>query len=117
MWFRPFHPFYGGLLSATIVGLVVGAIVSIGFRADVIETPSAHCQEWVGALSVSNTCPKGMFIELQSDDEGGHYIVCHCKQPINVTIQMSPSQVQSEPDHEPEPEIPEVFSSPKSIEL
>ena len=65
-----------------LVGLAVGSIVSIGFRADANETPPVR----------------------------------HCKQPTNVTIQMSPSQVQLEPE-EPEPQTPEVFSERKSIEL
>lgn len=99
-----------------IVGLVVGSIVSIGFRADANETPPVRCQDKVVALSTSNTCPSGMFIELQSVGSGDNYVVCHCKQPTNVTIQMSPSQVQPEPE-EPEPQTPEVFSEPKSIEL
>lgn len=117
MWFNRPHPFHQGLLGPTLVGLLASAIVSIGFHADAIETSPARCQDRVVALSVSNTCPTGTFIEVGSDGNGGRYIVCHCKQPINVIIQMSPSQQQDLGD---DPDIlpaPEVDPAPKPIEL
>ena len=114
MWFNRVDPFYHGLIPATIFGLVLGAIVSIGFHADAIETSPLRCQDRVVALSVSNSCPKGTFLEMQSDGTGKPYVVCHCKQPLNVIIQMSPSQEESiDPDYI----TPEVDPAPKPIEL
>lgn len=96
------------------LGATLGAIVSIGFHVNAAETSPTRCQEKVIAFSTSNTCPKGAFLEFQSDSNGGRYIVCHCEQPINVIIQMSPSQDQLEPD-----ELPtfETVPAPLPIEL
>lgn len=115
MFFNQVDPFFHGLVPATVFGLVLGAIVSIGFPADVIETSPLRCQDRVVALSVSNTCPKGTFLEVQSDGTGKSFTVCHCKQPLNVIIQMSPSQDQLPED--PEQDAPEVDPAPKPITL
>lgn len=107
MWFHDPDLTLQGLL-AILVGLAVGAIVSIGFHADVVETSPARCQDRVVALSVSNTCPKGTFLELESDGRGETYVVCHCEQPTKLIIQMSPSL---EPPDEP---MPFVLPTPKA---
>lgn len=93
MWFKLPHPLHQGLISSILVGLCLGAIVSIGFKDDAVETPSARCQDRVVAISAANTCPAGTFLELENDGDGNTFIVCHCKQPIRVNIQMSPSQL------------------------
>ena len=114
MWLDKVHPFFHGLVPAVAFGLVLGAIVSIGFYADADETTPERCQDRVVALSVSNKCPKGTFLEFQSDGKGGRYIVCHCEQPVNVIIQMSPSQDESiDPDYI----TPEVQPAPGPITL
>ena len=114
MFFNQGDPFFHWLVPATVFGLVLGAIVSIGFPADAIETSPLRCQDRVVALSVSNSCPKGTFLELQSDGAGRPFVVCHCKQPLNVIIQMSPSQ---DLFPEPEQDAPEVDPAPKPITL
>lgn len=104
-------------MTALLVGLLASTIVSIGFHADAIETSPERCQDRVVALSVSNTCPKGTFLELESDGNGGRYIVCHCKQPVKIVIPMPPSQDQDEGDDPYILPTPEVDPAPKPIEL
>ena len=112
--FSRVHPFYHGLLAAIAFGLTLGTIISIGSHVDTIETSPVRCQDRVVALSVSNQCPKGTFLELTSDGNGGRFIICHCEQPMHVIIQMSPSQEQLE---EKELPAPEVFPPRGSITL
>lgn len=105
------------MVAALLVGLLASTIVSIGFHADAVETSPARCQDRVVALSVSNTCPHGTFLEFESDGMGGRFIVCHCKQPIKVVIPMPPSQEQDPGDDPYILPTPEVDQAPKPIEL
>ena len=111
MWFHLRHPFYHGIVLATVVGLGLGAIVSSGFHVDAVETSPERCQDRVVALSASSKCPHGTYLELQSDGVGKRYVVCHCSQPANVTvtIQVPPSQEQDDPG----PEVPFDLQVPK----
>lgn len=113
VWFRRPDPFLS-VTIATVFGLLVGAIVSIGSHTDAVEMSPVRCQDRVVALSVSNTCPQGTFIELESDGNGENFIVCHCEQPLRFIIQMSPSLEQVEPFILP---TPEVRPEPGPIEL
>lgn len=102
MWFRDPDLMLQELF-AILVGLAVGTIVSIGFHANVIETSPESCQDRAVALSTSNTCPKGTFMEFESDGRGETYVVCHCEQPTKLIIQVSPSL---ELPDEPMPFVP-----------
>lgn len=115
VWFNKVDPFYYGLIPAIVFGLILGAIIGNRFHADAIETSPMRCQDKVIALSISNTCPKGTFLEVQDDDTEKLYIVCHCEQPINVIIQMLPDQDQLPED--PEQDILKERPAPGHIAL
>lgn len=121
MWFSRPHPFFSGLVAATVFGLVLGAIVSIGFNADDVETTPARCQDRAVALSVSNKCPKGTYLEVQSDVKGRDFIVCHCEPPMQIILQVPPSQQQDDGDRnwvDPDDlDAPKVDPAPKPITL
>lgn len=108
------------MLASMLGGLVLGAIVSIGFHDDAVETSPARCQDRVVALTSSNRCPHGTFLEVQSDGNGQDFIVCHCEQPIKFEIQLSPPSQQQEEPQGIDPYIlpnPEVAPSQGLIEL
>ena len=99
-----------GLVACITCCLTLGTIVSIGHYVD---AEPKQCEDRVTALSVSNTCPHGTFMELRIED-GERYIICHCDED-DVPQSRLPSHAQE--GDEPNLQNPLVPRAPVSVEL